>query len=197
MSGCYEWLLTNKMVKASQFLHRLGLCYSYRRIGLMELNSRETATTRRGERGGHWMAEETRPSWSDIVYLEACAHSARAICTVSPISDAAYFTLTVKVLGLCSKSWVCIKLKCDTSLVFLLKVSGHFVGGSIVHLYIHRWIAFSYTKVVQYRLRFRMRLRPCSIVWLMIFSWKPFKTSWSIIKWNSKSLTDSGYIFYG
>ncbi len=112
------------------------------RIGLMELNSRETATTRRGERGGgHWMAEETRPSWSKIVYLEACAHSARAICTASPISDAAYFTLTVKVFGLCSKIlgiYIYTFLHVTQLLVGTWekkkKVSGHyFVGGSIVH----------------------------------------------------------------
>jgi hypothetical protein len=64
------------------------------------------------------MAEETRPSWSKIVYLEACAHSARAICTASPISDAAYFTLTVKVLDYVLRFWVYIYIRsyiCDAT----------------------------------------------------------------------------------
>ncbi len=67
----------------------------WRNTSLMELNGRRL---QRGVDKGDWMAEETRPSSEKKKVVEACAHSARAICMASPISDAAYFTLAVKVL---------------------------------------------------------------------------------------------------
>jgi hypothetical protein len=153
-----------------------------------------TATTRRGERGGtlngwrkpdHHRERLGKKKKKKIVYLEACAHSARAICMACPISDAAYFTLTVKVLDYVRRLGIYV-LICDASLGWK-KVSGHhFVGGSIVHQNITELPLYNNDEPSKTSIQDKITTTACA-PWFLTddFDWKPLKNCRSIMQWNT------------
>ena len=107
-----------------------------------------------------------------IVYIEACAHSARAICMACPISDAAYFTLTVKVLDYVRRLGMYV-LICDASLGWK-KVSGHFVGGSIVHQNITELPLYNNDEPSKTSIQDKITTTACALwFWLMILTESP------------------------
>lgn len=176
--------------KASQFLHRPQ---DQRRIGLMELNGRDRnneAWRNGGE--GHWMAEENQTIIESVLVKKKKNRLFRSMCSLStshlyglPNQWRGVFHTHRQGLGLCSKIGHIYVLICDASLGWK-KVSGHFVGGSIVHQNITELPLYNNDEPSKTSIQDKITTTACA-PWFLTddFNWKPLKNCRSIMKWNT------------
>ena len=90
-------------------------------------------------------------------------------------------------LGLCSKIGHIYVLICDASLGWKRKkVSGHFVGGSIVHQNITELPLYNNDEPSKTSIQDKITTTACA-PWFLTddFNWKPLKNCRSIMKWNT------------